>query len=207
MVAGPLWLTFPACDPRHDISRPNVGRNDDMPHNAAGHLNDPPRSFPIPRMDPPPPIKDPSPPDDPPTSLSGSYGFPQNGKKIMHCDFTQNIKYLPPNINSWRLIKIPDDPKQGLLHWYPIIVCGTLVMQKGTAPFLLNTFTVTPSFLLGLKRYWVSPAVESHPLTWKHSFILTGSPCKGLRSKKWIKLLWSHTFPNIVTIFRKNTIS
>ena len=121
--------------------------------------------------------------------------------------FLENSKYLPPNINSWRLIRIPDDPKQGLLHWYPIIVCGTLVMQKGTAPFLLNTFTVTPSFLLGLKRYCVSPAVESHPLTWKHSFILTGSPCKGLRSKKWIKLLWNHTFPNIVTIFRENTIS
>ena len=113
----------------------------------------------------------------------GHMGFLKMEKKIMHCDFTQNIKYFPPNINSWRLIEIPDDPKQGLLHWYPIIVCGTLVMQKGTAPFLLNTFTVTPSFLLGLKRYWVSPAVESHPLTWKHSFILTGSPCKGLRSK------------------------
>ena len=79
-------------------------------------------------------------------------------------------------------LNIPDAPKQGLLHWYPIIVWGKLVKQKGIAPFLLNISTVTPSLVLGLNRYCVNPAVASHPLTWKHSFILTGRPCSGFRS-------------------------
>ena len=77
IVGGEIWLMFPAWHPRREISLPFVGRNDAMPHNAAGHLNEPPISLPTPKMDPPPPISDPSPPDEPPTSRSGSYGLPE----------------------------------------------------------------------------------------------------------------------------------
>ena len=58
------------------MSLPFVGRNDAIPHSAAGHLSEPPMSLPTPKMDPPPPINDPSPPDDPPTSRLQSYGLP-----------------------------------------------------------------------------------------------------------------------------------
>ena len=61
-----------------EISLPFVGRNDEIPHKAAGQRSDPPMSLPIPSMEPPPPIRDPSPPDEPPTSLKQSYGLPEN---------------------------------------------------------------------------------------------------------------------------------
>ena len=77
IVAGDPWLIFPVLQPSNEISRPLVGRNDVIPHNAAGHLSEPPISLPIPKIDPPPPINDPSPPDEPPTSRKGSYGLPQ----------------------------------------------------------------------------------------------------------------------------------
>ena len=51
------------------MSLPFVGRNEEIPHKAAGHRSDPPMSLPIPKIDPPPPINDPSPPEEPPTSL------------------------------------------------------------------------------------------------------------------------------------------
>ena len=77
IVAGDPWVIFPALQPRSEMSLPLVGRNDDIPHNAAGHLSDPPMSLPTPKIDPPPPINEPSPPDEPPTSRVGSYGLPQ----------------------------------------------------------------------------------------------------------------------------------
>ena len=77
MVACCVWLTSPVSHPSNEMSLPCVGLNDAMPHNAAGHLNDPPMSLPTPRMEPPPPINDPSPPDEPPTSRVGSYGLPK----------------------------------------------------------------------------------------------------------------------------------
>ena len=58
------------------MSLPFVGRKDVIPHKAAGHLRDPPKSLPTPKTDPPPPIKEPSPPEEPPTSRVGSYGLP-----------------------------------------------------------------------------------------------------------------------------------
>ena len=72
IVAGDIWFTFPAWDPRLEMSLPNVGRSDAIPQNAAGHLNEPPMSFPIPKIDPRPPSNEASPPEDPPTSQVGS---------------------------------------------------------------------------------------------------------------------------------------
>ena len=71
-----VWDAFPALQPSNDMSRPLVGFREATPHNAAGHLRDPPMSLPIPRIDPPPPISEPSPPEEPPHSRSEPYGFP-----------------------------------------------------------------------------------------------------------------------------------
>ena len=89
----------------------------------------------------------------------------------------------------WKLSKLilslylPVAPKLGLLHWYPIIVWGIFVKQNGIAPCFLKNWTVKPSFVFGLNKYCVSPAVESQPLTWKHSFTLIGMPWSGRRSR------------------------
>ena len=77
ITACDVWLMFPVSHPSNEMSLPVVGRNDAKPHNAAGHLNVPAKSLPIPRIDPPPPINEPSPPDEPPTSRLGSYGLPK----------------------------------------------------------------------------------------------------------------------------------
>ncbi len=57
-----------------------------MPHMAAGFLNDPPRSLPMPSTDPPPARSAPSPPDEPPGSRATSCGLdvaPYAG--LLHC--------------------------------------------------------------------------------------------------------------------------
>ena len=83
MATFSVWLIFPTSQPSNEMCRPRVGFNDATPHNAAGHLNDPPKSLPIPRMDPPPPINEPSPPDEPPHSRSLPCGLPKDEVSFM----------------------------------------------------------------------------------------------------------------------------
>ena len=92
IVAGDTWLTFPACDPRFEMSLPNVGRSDAIPQNAAGHLNEPPMSFPMHRIDPPAPIRDPLPPE-----------LASRGKIMPYVNrfAISEIAHLWPFLNPW----------------------------------------------------------------------------------------------------------
>ena len=61
---------------------------------------------------------------------------------------------------------------------YLISVWQTLVLQNGTAPWLIKVWIITALSSAGLSRNLTKPSVESIPFTSKLSLTLIGRPCK-----------------------------
>ena len=64
---------------------------------------------------------------------------------------------------------------------YLSMVCGMLVLQKGTAPRSMSVCSSGAVLVAGCPRYLARPIVESKPSRLMQSLTLMGTPCKGPR--------------------------
>lgn len=133
------------------LKRCEVGFIDGIPQKAGGHRALPPMSLPMPNGDPPPATRQLSPPDEPPgvrSLFNGCVVKPQMG--LLHPKLWQS-KFKSEDHTTFQPLGATD----------LIMVWGTLVRQKGTAPSFFRATTRAASLSAGLLMWMESPVVES----------------------------------------------